>query len=481
MTTEFGEYSLCQDLDYGGIGQTKLVKKDNTMYILKTLKNLEYNEKSAKSFHQEIEILKKLSQIHDNIYTPHLYDSYEVTNFKEVMKMKMPDKIKHKPYYIIDFYSRLSLSFYIGFLKSKTKQTISEEYAKVIFKKILEGIKFCHNNNICHLDIKLNNIVFDKEYNPIIIDFGLSEIKDDSNKGFFQGEKGAKMYMCPEMFKKNEYNGIKADIFSLGVVLFNIVTGGFGFDAAIESDKKYKLIIKGKDIKNYEEYWNEIKNNLKDKNEKEKKYSDEFKDLYVKMVAFNPDDRPETIEEILKHEWFNKLNNDTDDTYKKGLNEIIKEEFGRIYDQMGKETSDQIEIARHVINNNYNTRSFEKNDCGDYFKPDLKLNYISEDRINVNLSCTIKGYLKESKFMSLLIVKINEKYEDCQIEPSKEEFSILFNIGDDDDDFSMKIRLLKYKKENDKYLVEFVRDSGSISDYFKYFFEIKEIIKNLYI
>ena len=83
--------------------------------------------------------------------------------------------------------------------------------------------------------------------------------------------------------------------------------------------------------------------------------------------------------------------------------------------------------------------------------------------------------------MSLLIDKIYEKYEDCRIEPSGEEFSIMFNIGDDDDDFSMKIRLLKYEKETDKYLVEFVRDSGSISDYFKYFFEIKEIIKNLYI
>ena len=71
----------------------------------------------------------------------------------------------------------------------------------------------------------------------------------------------------------------------------------------------------------------------------EKNFSDEFNDLYVKMVAFKPKDRLKTIKEILNHEWFKEINNDT---YKTILNETIKEEFGRIYDQMGKETTKQI-------------------------------------------------------------------------------------------------------------------------------------------
>ena len=189
------------------------------------------------------------------------------------------------------------------------------------------------------------------------------------------------------------------------------------------------------------------------------------------MVACNPEDRP-TIKEILEHKWFEEINNDN---IKNILNEKVKEEFRRIYDQMGTETSKQIEIAKRVISENYNTRAWKQSD--NRFNSNLKLNYISEDRINVNLSFVIKGYLNESKFMSKLIDGIEKKYKaDCQIEPSSEEFFIMFNI---DDDFSMKIQLFKYEKEDDKYLVEFVRESGSIFDYFDYFFEIKEIIKNL--
>ena len=41
---------------------------------------------------------------------------------------------------------------------------LSEKYAKVIFKKIVKGIEYCHNKNICHLDIKPGNIMFDKNY-----------------------------------------------------------------------------------------------------------------------------------------------------------------------------------------------------------------------------------------------------------------------------------------------------------------------------
>ena len=165
----------------------------------------------------------------------------------------------NKPYYVIDFYSRGSLANYLFFEK------LSEKHAKVLFKKIVEGIKFLHKNKICHLDIKLDNIMLDKEYNPIIIDFGASENFEKLPR--IKGIRGTQQYISPEMWEEEEYDGIKSDIFSLGVVLFNLVTGEFGFDEAKARDPNY-IYIK---MEYYEEYWSYFNNY---------ELSKEFKELY---------------------------------------------------------------------------------------------------------------------------------------------------------------------------------------------------------
>ena len=58
----------------------------------------------------------------------------------------------------------------------------SEKHAKVIFKKIIEGIKFCHDRGICHLDIKPENIVFNTDFEPVIIDYGFAAKFVDKDK-----------------------------------------------------------------------------------------------------------------------------------------------------------------------------------------------------------------------------------------------------------------------------------------------------------
>ena len=83
-------------------------------------------------------------------------------------------------------------------------------------------------------------------------------------------------------------NGVKADIYSLGILLFNLVTGKYWFIFANYVDNLYKYIIE----KNYELFWTVVKSNKTNK-----KLSEEFKKLYVKMVAKNPNERP-SIEDI---------------------------------------------------------------------------------------------------------------------------------------------------------------------------------------
>ena len=133
------------------------------------------------------------------------------------------------------------------------KNGFCERHAKIIFKKIIEGIKFCHDKKVCHLDIKPDNIVINKYFDPIIIDFGFSEEFNESIK--IKEGKGSQHYVSPEMWESKEYDGVKSDIFSLGVVLFNLVTGICGFDISTVNNKYYKFIVEADNSGNYDNYW----------------------------------------------------------------------------------------------------------------------------------------------------------------------------------------------------------------------------------
>ena len=193
----------------------------------------------------------------------------------------------NKPYLVFEYAPKYDLLIYI-----KIGRFI-ERQAKLIFKKILNGIRAIHNAGICHRDIKQTNILLDENYNPKIGDYYFA----CQNANNIQQFVGTINYMAPEIISQKPYDGIKSDIFSLGQLLFNLVTGRHGFKIAKENDPLYSLIRQ----QNYTEYWNrpEIAQlNL----------SDSFKNLFVKMVAFNPNERP-TIDEILNSEWMQEINN----------------------------------------------------------------------------------------------------------------------------------------------------------------------------
>ena len=184
-----------------------------------------------------------------------------------------------------------------------------------MFKKILEGVQNCHSSGICHRDLKLHNILLDNDFNPKICDFGFAtEIKGKDGSGKLTDYLGTLNYAAPEIFLHKPYDGVKADIFSLGVVLINLVTSKIGFIKANKNDKLYKYIM----LKNYEAYWNKVKRQLGE-------ISEELKNLYFKMISFNPDERP-SIEEIFKHPWMKEVMN-MNETELKGLHKDVFNDF----------------------------------------------------------------------------------------------------------------------------------------------------------
>ncbi len=172
--------------------------------------------------------------------------------------------------------------------------------AKYIFKKILLGVQALHKANICHRNLKLETILLDNNFNPKISNFVFATQFQQNNQPIMLNDfVGTLHYASPNILSHRPYNGEKADIFSLGVILFALVSGRLGFENPTKKDPCYRYIIAG----NIPRYWIELYTRIGNMN-----FSDEFKDLYISMVAPNENNRPH-IAQVLNHPWFNEINN----------------------------------------------------------------------------------------------------------------------------------------------------------------------------
>ena len=474
------KYILKKQIGAGTQGEVYLALKigdnQNNEYVVKLSKkkNSSEDEEEQRNFMYEIEILKKLSNT-EKKYVPQLYDYGNGYLKTEGSNEDESDLVK-RLYLVIDYAEKGDLFLYL----KKAPTGLKELHAKYLFKKILEGIQYCHKANICHLDIKIGNILLDGNFDPIITDFGYSQLIKDSNNNILKkrGIVGTPPYICPQIWYNETYNGIDADIFSLGVVLFNLVTGNYGFDTSHKKDKNYKYIFN----KYFNSYWKDITEQLPCI----EKISKEFKELYIKMVSYNPEKRP-SIDNILNDPWMmeiNKMNEEElDNLHKNIMEEFIELEV--------KKNSDN-----EVIEANKNTAYTDK-DIGDgsrgespeqYFDESLKLKKIKKGEKFANHYLKINELLP-AKFMNVLVEKIRQKYEDCKIEVSEKKFAFVakFDIEQDFEEMEefeeknnlCNIKIKLYEDEEGGYFINFIKKQGLIEDYYEFFTEIKAIIKKL--
>ncbi|XP_077875649.1 sperm motility kinase-like [Ictidomys tridecemlineatus] len=157
---------------------------------------------------------------------------------------------------------------------------MDEEEARRMFRQIGQAVQYCHQKGIVHLDLKPENVVVDEERNVKLIDFGLSTRVTAGKKlnKFF----GTLLYVPPEIICHQEYEGPPADIWSLGVVLYSMLTGIWPFEASTDSKLK-KLIRLGRYI---------IPSHV----------SKEAKSLIREILKVDPKQRP-TIDQVMGHPW----------------------------------------------------------------------------------------------------------------------------------------------------------------------------------
>ena len=121
------------------------------------------------------------------------------------------------------------------------RKRLTELEVQIISIALINGLKYLKKNKIIHRDLKLSNIFIDEDMTIKIGDFGLSTILEYDEEIKFE-KCGTPQYMAPEVINKKWYS-YEVDIWSLGVIIYILLTGKFPFDSS-KKNEIYKKILK---------------------------------------------------------------------------------------------------------------------------------------------------------------------------------------------------------------------------------------------
>lgn len=111
---------------------------------------------------------------------------------------------------------------------------LDEYNAARMFRQIISALEFCHSNSVIHRDLKPENILIDENENLKINDFGLGNTLKPAE--YLKTFCGSPLYCSPEITLQHNYIGPEVDIWSLGVILYGMVTGYMPWDGDTEME-----------------------------------------------------------------------------------------------------------------------------------------------------------------------------------------------------------------------------------------------------
>ena len=162
----------------------------------------------------------------------------KILNHKNILQLYEIIETKTHSFLIYEYFQGMKLSDYIN-----KKKKISEEESLKIFKEVLSALMYLKEMYICNLNINSNNILIDSKNNIKICDFKFGHFyspKDKSRAKFI----GDHFSACPELHSKRPYNPELADIWSSGILLYQMLTGTLPFKSQKDLEL-IRLIIRG--------------------------------------------------------------------------------------------------------------------------------------------------------------------------------------------------------------------------------------------
>uniref|UniRef100_A0A8C1GS96 non-specific serine/threonine protein kinase n=1 Tax=Cyprinus carpio TaxID=7962 RepID=A0A8C1GS96_CYPCA len=159
---------------------------------------------------------------------------------------------------------------------------MKEKEARAKFRQIVSAVHYCHQKNIVHRDLKAENLLLDADSNIKIADFGFSN-------EFTLGSKldtfcGSPPYAAPELFQGKKYDGPEVDIWSLGVILYTLVSGSLPFDGQNLKELRERVLRGKYRVPFY--------------------MSTDCESILRRFLVLNPTKRC-TLEQIMKDKWIN--------------------------------------------------------------------------------------------------------------------------------------------------------------------------------
>lgn len=159
---------------------------------------------------------------------------------------------------------------------------IPEKQARIWFRQIVSAVQYCHEHLIVHRDLKLENVLIDKDDNVKITDFGFANFIAD-HEAFMKTFCGSPMYAPPEIFIGVKYKGPPLDIWSMGVLLFTMLAGAFPWKSKQADYNLMREVVSGRFA---------LPAHM----------SPAVQNLIKSMLVVNPDDRPSPTT-ILNDPW----------------------------------------------------------------------------------------------------------------------------------------------------------------------------------
>ncbi|XP_048378580.1 MAP/microtubule affinity-regulating kinase 4 isoform X2 [Stegostoma tigrinum] len=255
-----GNYRLLRTIGKGNFAKVKLARHILTSreVAIKIIDKTQLNPTSLQKLFREVRIMKCLNH-------PNIVKLFEVIETEKTL------------YLIMEYASGGEVFDYLV-----SHGRMKEKEARAKFRQIVSAVQYCHQRNIVHRDLKAENLLLDGDCNIKIADFGFSNEFQFGNK--LDTFCGSPPYAAPELFQGKKYDGPEVDIWSLGVILYTLVSGSLPFDGQNLKELRERVLRGKYRVPFY--------------------MSTDCENILKRFLVLNPAKRG-TLEQIMKDKWIN--------------------------------------------------------------------------------------------------------------------------------------------------------------------------------